>query len=223
MISVVTGTLNRLHLLPKIIENTVGSNPDIELVLVDGGSIDGTIDFIKSINHERIKLIEYGERSYYWHYMNLGIKESSHEWICQWNDDIILETGWDHIIEEINQAECSDFYIFSWKENESYVIIENESELVMNYGIYNKKIFREIGMYDPSYKYYFCDGDMSFRAKSFGYSYKKLQNVKCHPLTEHGPEKRAFMTDVKQESDNYYQKLEMYKNGQLPPTIIKLD
>jgi glycosyltransferase involved in cell wall biosynthesis len=223
MISVVTGTLNRLNLLPKIIENTVGSNPHIELVLVDGGSNDGTIDFIKSINHERIKLIENGERSYYWHYMNLGIKESSHEWVCQWNDDIILETGWDPIIEEINKTQCSDFYIFSWKENEKYVIIENDRELVMNYGIYNKKIFREIGMYDSSYKYYFCDGDMSFRAKSFGYSYTKLQNVKCHPLTEHGPEKRAFMSDAKQESDNYYEKLEMYKNGKLPSSIIKLD
>jgi len=223
MISVVTGTLNRLKFLPKIIENTVGSNPLIELVLVDGGSTDGTIDFIKSTNHNRIKLIEYGERSYYWHYMNLGIQQSTHEWVCQWNDDIILETGWDNIIEEINRLGCSDFYIISWRENEKYVIIENDRELVMNYGIYNKKIFRKIGMYDSSYKYYFCDGDMSFRAKSFGYSYTKMENVRCQPLTDHGSEKQAFMTDFNEESRNYYEKLEMYKIGELPSTNIKLD
>ena len=222
MISVVTGTLNRLKFLPLIIENTVGSNEELELVLVDGGSNDGTIDFIKSLNHDRIKLVEYGKRSYYWHYMNLGIKESKHEWICQWNDDVILETGWNNIIKEITKEDHSDFYLFSWMENNQYVIIENDLELVMNHGLYNKKIFRDIGMYDTSYKYYFCDGDMSFRAKSFGYTYSKMHDVKCKPLTSHGPEKMAFMENAQEESNNYYTKLEMYRNKELPSTIIKL-
>lgn len=222
MISVVTGTLNRLKFLPKIIENTVESNPELELVLVDGGSTDGTIEFLKSINHDRINLIEYGKRSFYWHYMNLGIKESKYEWICQWNDDVIIETGWNMVIDKISKETPYDFYLFSWLENENYVIIENDLELVMNYGLYNKKIFREIGMYDSSYKYYFCDGDMSFRAKSFGYTYSKMYEVKCKSLTMNTEEKMAFMENIQEESKNYYQKLEIYRNGTLPSTIIKL-
>ena len=222
MISVVTGTLNRLKFLPKIIENTVESNHEIELVLVDGGSTDGTIEFLKSINHDRINLIEHGKRSFYWHYMNLGIKESKHEWICQWNDDVIIETGWDMVIDKISKETPYDFYLFSWLENENYVIIENELELVMNYGLYNKKIFREIGMYDSSYKYYFCDGDMSFRAKSFGYTYYKMYEAKCKSLTMRTEEKMAFMENIQEESKNYYQKLKIYRNRTLPTTIIKL-
>ena len=58
MISIVTGTLNRVHFLEKLIENTVNSCEKVELILVDGGSTDGTQDLIRKLNHERIKLIE---------------------------------------------------------------------------------------------------------------------------------------------------------------------
>ena len=47
MISIITGTLNRGPLLPKLIENTVEANDKLELVLVDGGSTDGTINTLR--------------------------------------------------------------------------------------------------------------------------------------------------------------------------------
>ena len=50
-ISIVTGTLNRKNLLPGLIDNTVDSNNMLELVLVDGGSSDGTLEFIKGLHH----------------------------------------------------------------------------------------------------------------------------------------------------------------------------
>ena len=224
MISIVTGTLDRLNYLKKVIENTVDSNDLLELVLVDGGSRDGTIEYLKELNHPRIKLIEEGKRSYYWDYMNLGIRNSSHEWVCQWNDDVIMETSWDIIIEEIGKNNPKDFYIFSWKEKnkQEYVIYDNDNELVLNYGIYNKKIFREIGMYDSSYKYYYCDGDLSYRAKQFGFSYEKMYDIKCESLTESEYEKKAIMENPNEEWENYQEKLEMYRKKELSSTIIKI-
>jgi glycosyltransferase involved in cell wall biosynthesis len=217
MISIVTGTLNRLELLKKVIENTIYSNDLLELVLVDGGSTDGTIEYLRNLNHNRIKLIEYGKRSYYWHYMNLGIKNSKFDYICQWNDDVLLENDWNDVINEISID--FDMYLFSWLEGElKYVIYENKDELVLNYGIYNKKIFKEIGMYNNSYKYYYCDGDMSFRAKSFGYSYKKLFNIKCTPLTTHY-EKNAFIENNQLEYQNYLNCLKQYGNKTLLDNI----
>lgn len=199
MISIVTGTLNRKHLLPDLIENTVNSCNKLELVLVDGGSEDGTIEYIKSLNHPNIKLIEVGCRSTYPHFMNLGIKHSKYDWICQWNDDAILVNDWNEVIEELN--EYYDFYLFIWKygtinslKNQSWLDGSDSShpnggwcllddynthqEVVMNYGIYNKKIFREIGMYSSEFKYYYADGDMSRRAYLFGYTYKPLRHIK---------------------------------------------
>jgi glycosyltransferase involved in cell wall biosynthesis len=229
MISIVTGTLNRLEFIFDLIKNTIDRSDKLELVLVDGGSTDGTINYIKNLNHPKIKLVEVGQRSSYPHFMNLGIKNSKYEWICQWNDDVLLCNDWVEITNEIEDG--YDFYIFNWKygnKNQIYesswldgedvskgwcILDASESgkEIVMNYGIYNKKIFREIGLYNNSYYYYYADSDMSHRAHLFGYKHKTLKNIKvCSLITE----KRA-QSGVN-DTNTYHQMLENYKNKQLP-------
>ena len=103
MISIITGTLNRLNFLQGLIDNTVNSCDKLELVLVDGGSTDGTIEFIKSVDNPNIKLIEVGRRSSYPHFMNLGIVNSKYEYVCQWNDDVLLLNDWEEVIKELNE------------------------------------------------------------------------------------------------------------------------
>jgi glycosyltransferase involved in cell wall biosynthesis len=228
MISIVTGTLNRKHLLSDLIENTVNSCDKIELVLVDGGSDDGTIEYIKSLNHPNIKLIEVGGRSSYSHFMNLGIKNSNFEWVCQWNDDALLVNNWDEVILELEDS-C-EFYLFNWKYgsinsivNQSWIDGSDSNhpnggwciwdaypvhqEIVMNYGIYNKKIFREIGMYSSEFKYYYADGDMSRRAFLFDYSYKSLNHIKVCSIEV---PKQAYNVDG--EFNIYNKNHEEYKN-----------
>ena len=113
-ISIVTGTLDRISYLDGLISNTVESNENLELVLVDGGSTDCTIQWVKNLNHPRVKLIEVGERSSYPHYMNLGIENASHELICQWNDDVLLCNDWEDVFNSIDEEH--DAYLFNWKE-----------------------------------------------------------------------------------------------------------
>ena len=203
MISIVTGTLNRCHLLENLIKNTVDSNDKLELVLVDGGSSDGTLEYIKNLNHPRIKLIEVGERSSYPHFMNLGIENATYNWVCQWNDDVLLSNSWEEVIRELDEEHM--FYLFNWKygsetdinnyrwlsgedsshSNGGFCIVDaydTHGEIVMNYGIYNKKVFKEIGMYNSAYSYYYADSDMSLRAYLFGYKYKALKDIKVCTL-----------------------------------------
>lgn len=202
MISIITGTLNRGPFLQKLIENTVESNEHLELVLVDGGSTDGTIDYIKEENNPRIKLIEVGGRSPYPHFMNLAIRNSTHDIVCQWNDDVILATDWNEVIQSID--DIHDVYLFNWKYG-SYDDVGNEDWLkgltyddngwcllnttneggdaiVMNYGLYKKHIFKKIGMYNHDYQYYYADSDMAYRSYKFGYKVKDLRNVKVCSL-----------------------------------------
>jgi glycosyltransferase involved in cell wall biosynthesis len=232
MISIVTGTLNRCYLLENLIKNTVDSNDKLELILVDGGSSDGTLEYIKNLNHPRIKLIEVGERSSYPHFMNLGIKNSTYDLICQWNDDVLLCNDWEEIFKEIDDK--YDFYLFNWKygnmedlNNEDWLYgidhangwcladeSKNGGQIIVNYGIYSKKIFRSIGMYNTEYKFYYADGDMSYRAHKFDFSNKNLKHIKvCSLLTS---KKAVHYND---DEDIYRKNLNLYNQKILPNTI----
>ena len=143
-------------------------------------------------------------------------------------------SDWDDIINEITNEH--DFYLFNWKYgnlqdiNNSVWISGNNhlnnwyllntkdengnGEIVMNYGIYNKKIFREIGMYCDDYKYYFCDGDMCERAYIFGYKVKTLRDVKVISLltekvANHYPDDKII----------YDRNISNYKQKVLPKNI----
>ena len=231
MISIVTGTLNRGPFLQGLIENTVEANEKLELVLVDGGSDDGTIEYIKEENHPRIKLIELGGRSPYPHFMNIAIQSATHDIVCQWNDDVLLINDWEEVFSEIDDEH--DFYLFNWKygsvddmknpdwlsgnnhDNDWFLTNEKpDGEIVMNYGLYKKKIFREIGMYNNQYRYYCTDGDMADRAYSFGYKVKTLREIKvCSLIVD---KVAQYYAD---DSEIYKNNLELYKQKVLPNTI----
>lgn len=204
MISIVLGTLNRRKQLELVIENTIKKSDSLELVIVDGGSTDGTKEYIESLNNQKLKYIDYGKTSTYSHFMNLAIKNASYDYVCIWNTDAILINDWDDILKEIENP--YDFYIFNWKiadsikfkENSNWVfgnsyqdgwmLLDNtqkkhsshgvNGELVMNYGIYNKKIFKKIGKYNRIFRFYFADGDLSNRAYYSGFSHKNLWDIK---------------------------------------------
>lgn len=195
MISIVTGTLNRRILLPNLIANTVDANVCLELVLVDGGSTDGTLEYLDSLSHPRIKVVRVGQRSSYPHFMNLGIRTASHELICQWNDDVLLQTSWSDVLEAVKENEV-DAWIFSWQyvpldkvNDKSYCDslkwnLYNQKptnphgEIVMNYGVYRKELFRKFGMFDPQFHFYYADGELSHRFYTRGAKFKDCADIR---------------------------------------------
>lgn len=230
MISVVTGTLNRLELLKHVINNTVNKSDKLELVLLDGGSTDGTIEYIKELNNPNIKLIEIGERSSYPSFMNIGIKESKYDWIAQWNDDVLLVDDWEEIYNLLNKNDY-DAYIFDWtrgtlndynkygKQMNPVMFGSNWIRFrdCMNFGIYRKQVFREIGMYDTKFKYYECDHDMTTRCLFFGYKVINIQNIRVFEITS---EKRSI--PYNEDRKIFMENRNFYANKILPETIEKL-
>ena len=222
MLSIVTGTLNRLELLKHVIKNTVNSSDLLELVLLDGGSTDGTQEYVKSLNNDKIKLIEIGERSSYPSFMNTGIKAAKYEWIVQWNDDILLINSWQDVINNITSK--YDAFIFDWNRGtlEDFSNKTFEKDWIsfpdcMNFGVYNKKIFREIGLYDSKFKYYECDHDMTTRCILFGYNVFNAHDIK---VMEIRTEKRCV--EYGDERILYFQNRMNYTKKILPNTIEKL-
>jgi len=195
MLSLVTGTLNRKHLLPGLLENTILANDKLELVLVDGGSTDGTIEYLESVNHPRLKLVKVGMRTSCPHFVNLGIKTATNEFICQWNDDVLLVNDWNEVLEEIKDQNF-DSLIFSWQYlqiNEmknfdlhnsmtwnlcNHKSTDPEGEIVLNYGVFKKDSFRKFGLFDPYFQFYYSDGELSHRFYELGVRFKNCHNIR---------------------------------------------
>jgi glycosyltransferase involved in cell wall biosynthesis len=227
-ISIVTGTFNRKKLLPGLIDNTVNSDDRLELVLVDGGSSDGTLEYIKNLHHPRIKLIEVGERSPYPHFMNLGILNASYDYICQWNDDVFLTNTWDDVFKELDD---SHIYIFSWKwdkypkfKDNNWILInsmnhDNNGEIVVNYGIYHKEVFRKIGMYNNAFNFYCADGDMAHRAWFFGFKIKNLPSIKVVSLRK---VRKKNIFNIDNDKEQYCKHIALYREGILPDNLTYL-
>jgi glycosyltransferase involved in cell wall biosynthesis len=221
-ISVVTGTLNRRSFLPGLIENTVGGDERIELVLVDGGSNDGSLEYLRELKNPRIRLIEVGHRSSYPHFMNAGVRAATHEWICQWNDDVLLLTPWRKVFDALDE---SMVYLFAWRKEKKRRFgfhrwnlvntkkADGSGEIVMNYGIYHKDVFRIIGLYNNAFHFYCADGDMAQRAWHFGYAVKNLPGI--HVLCRAGAAKSRNY-DITEDWDRYQSFIDRYKQHKLP-------
>jgi glycosyltransferase involved in cell wall biosynthesis len=195
MLSLVTGTLNRRNLLPGLLENTIFANENLELVIVDGGSQDGTLEFLRNIDHPRLKLVEIGHRSSFPHFFNLGIKSATHEYICQWNDDVLLINDWNDVLEEMKDSNF-DSWIFSWQylpisemknknlqDSMTWNLCNtkaerSDGEIVVNYGIYKKDLFRKFGLFDQNFQFYYCDGEIAHRYYELGVKFKNCHNIR---------------------------------------------
>jgi len=230
MISIVTGTLDRLEILKEVIKNTVGRSNKLELILLDGGSTDGTIEYVKGLNNNQIKFIELGKRSSYPHFMNIGLRCAKYDWIAQWNDDVLLLNDWEDVFNILDDG--NDAYIFDWTRGKLEDIKDKKVKDIkpetfgsywiyfgdcMNFGIYKKSIFREIGMYDSKFKYYECDHDMTSRCLSFNYKIVNRHDIKVFEI----------MVEKKSIQDNYDRSLyvqnkQFYIQKRLPDTVEKL-
>ena len=111
LISVIMPVFNR----EKVVMNAVNSilsqsYQNFELIIVDDGSSDGTIDVLNEINNEKIKLIITGENNGCPAARNRGILESHGEIICYldsdnlWDKDYLAATVGAYV--ELPDADC---------------------------------------------------------------------------------------------------------------------
>ena len=91
-ISIITPTLNSINFLPKCMDSILNKQnyQNFEWILVDGGSIDGTLEFIKKNNDNRIKLFHensgHSTKAY-----NYGISKATGEIIGTLGSDDVFK------------------------------------------------------------------------------------------------------------------------------------
>ena len=100
LITVITAVLNGENTLERTIQSVIGQDyKNIEYIIIDGGSTDGTLDIIKKYEHAIDYWISETDEGIYGA-MNKGIQASSGEWIYFLGSDDYLVA--DNVLDTIH-------------------------------------------------------------------------------------------------------------------------
>src|SRR3972149_2135710 len=87
-LSIVIPTYNSAPLLKNALQSVFNQTyQDFEVIVINNFSTDNTIDMVNSFNDERIKLINFNNEGVIGKSRNVGIRESSGEWIAFLDSD----------------------------------------------------------------------------------------------------------------------------------------
>ena len=93
LVSIVTVVYNGIGTLERTIQSVIGQDyPNIEYIIIDGGSTDGTIDLLRRYE-DRIDLWTSGKDKGIYDAMNKGIALCTGEWVALINADDWYEPG----------------------------------------------------------------------------------------------------------------------------------
>jgi len=167
LISVITVSFNSAKTIEKTILSVINQTyKNIEYIIIDGGSTDGTIDVIK----------KYQNKISYWvsekdngisDAFNKGIIASHGEIIGIINSDDWYELDALETIAKLDNEKHSDLYVGAlryWLDNKKYIIIKPNRKYKRIISFYmpklphpatfvRKETYNEIGLFNIKYKY----------------------------------------------------------------------
>ena len=181
LVTVITVTFNAEADLEKCIKSVISQTyTNIEFIIIDGGSADGTLAIIEKYKKNIWYSISEKDNGIYdaW---NKGISHANGEWIAfLGSDDIFLENAIENYINHINKFDSKSIDIVSsrvtlvnnngdklriigkkwnWKIFRRYMCIAHVGS------IHSKTYFNQYGLYNLNYKIV-GDYEMLLRAKS---------------------------------------------------------
>ena len=197
-VSVIIPNYNGKHFLKPCLEALKNqSMTDFEIVVVDNGSSDGSVEMIKD-SYPEIRLIAFEENTGFCKAVNEGVGASDCEYVLLLNNDTV---PFENLVEELYKAIDSKPKAFACASCMLTVsdntILDGAGDLYNALGwafargkgrkasdfnreqkvfsvcagaaIYRRKLFVELGMLDENHFAYLEDLDLCYRAKIQGY------------------------------------------------------
>jgi glycosyltransferase involved in cell wall biosynthesis len=203
LLSVVLGTYNRKKYLRAAVQSIRDELKEFEfgyeLIVIDGGSDDGTINWL-SKQKDIISIIQHNrgtwnrkklQRRSWGFFMNLGFKSSAGKYVCMVSDDCLIVPG--AIIYGINYFEkllssgknigAMAFYFRDWPENMNYFVNIEFGKMYVNHGLYLKKALDKVGYIDEEYDFYNADIDLCLMLDQAGFITIDSENSFVEHLT----------------------------------------
>lgn len=200
-VSVIIVNLNGRLMLESCLNSVWRQNyHDFEVVVVDNGSEDGSIDYLRSISEERLRVVALAENCGFAGGCNAGIRVARGSLIATLNNDTEAEPGWlKALVEAMDDnpslGMCASKILFAGDRRR----IDKVGHLIymdgLNHGrgsgqldtgqfdfpeevlfpdaaaaVYRKDMLDEIGLFDDQFFAYGDDADLGLRGRLAGWS-----------------------------------------------------
>ena len=197
--SVIIPNWNGLKHLPRCLESLATQTfQDFEIIIVDNGSTDGSLDYLKE-NWPDVRLIESGENKGFAAANNIGAREAQGEWLALLNADAFPEPDWLKTLIEATQKYpefsffgsrliqannpnlldgTGDVYHISglaWRRDYNLPVRDSGGEVEEIFSpcaaaaLYRRDVFLEVGGFDEDFVSYHEDVDLGFRLRLQGH------------------------------------------------------
>lgn len=250
-ITVVIPNYNGLRFLEECLQalyTQASGTPEYEVVLVDNGSSDGSVEFVRE-NYPKVRIEALTENTGFSYAVNVGIEKSAAEYVILLNNDTkvkaefikclyeAIETRpqafsvsakmlmWDkpELIDDAGDRYC----VFGWafargkgKPSELYHTPCEVFSACAGAAIYRRSVFDEIGLFDVEHFAYMEDIDVGYRARIFGYRnyYEPRAEVIHYGSASSGSRYNEFKASLASANNVYV----VWKNMPLLQWIINL-
>lgn len=224
-ISVVMGAKNRKNLLKATIESirNNGFDGSIEIIVVDGGSTDGTCEWLAkqtdvfTIVQPNFSVVDSDgikKRAHSWgEFMNIGFKYAHSDYICMVSDDLILapgclQKGYNEIKSRLTCGEKvggGAFFFREYPRHDYYrVIMLAENNVHINHGIYYRPAMEAVNWLDETnFNFYCADGDFTMRLNRAGWKTIALEECFAAHLVHMPQSKKAIPAWMKKDMEMY--------------------
>ncbi|WP_159714887.1 glycosyltransferase family 2 protein [Geminicoccus flavidas] len=236
-ISVVLGTLDRLHLLVPAIESVRAQKvpAEVEIVVIDGGSMDATLpwltaqkDIITIVQHNR------GEwqgkplpRRSWGFFMNLAFRAANAEIVCMISDDCLLlpgalQAGLDRLAELEAQGERVGGLAFpfrNWPDDQRFFVGRTlGGRMMVNHGFLLRRAMADVGWIDAkAYRFYKADSDLCLKMWDKGWTIHDVPDAHVEHYVDPGEALRVQNnTTMAADRDVYVQRWKDLAKQELP-------
>lgn len=188
-ISIVIGSYNRKKYFKLTIDSIrrelENLNLDCEIIVIDGGSDDGTLDWLVK-QKDIITMVQHNrgiwrgkeiKRRSWGYFMNLGFKAAQGKYICMLSDDCLIipgaiKNGFNYFEKQLQLGRnvgAVAFYWRDWPKFSFYYAGLVFGKIFVNHGMYLNSALTSIGYIDEDFYFYHADGDLCLKLWDHGF------------------------------------------------------